>query len=519
MARADLIVVVLAAGKGTRLRSGLAKVLHRAGGRTLVEHVVRACQRLGAEIQVVVGYQDDQVRAIVAPLGCLTTLQEPLGGTGHALEVARPSLEGRAELALVVPGDAPLARTATLGGLVEHHKLSGAAATILTAQLEDPTGYGRILHNLDGSVSAIVEEKTLTATQRAIKEVNSSIYCFTLAKLWPCLAQLRPDNVHREFYLTDVIRLLNERGERVEAMPTADPEEVLGANTRAELARVDRIFRQRKAAALMDAGVTIYLPETVLIDPDVEVRADTVIEPAVQLLGATRIGTGCTIRTGSVLSDSVLEEDVLVRQHCLIVASRLGRGAIVGPFAHLRDGAELRPGARVGNYVEVKKSVLAEGVKAMHLSYLGDATIGCDTNIGAGTITCNFDGIRKNPTKIGERVFVGSGTELVAPIEVGDGAYIAAGSTVTEDVPAEALAIARGRQVTKPGWAALRRTQMAAAAAALAPKRAESPPEEAPPPPEKSQTTAAGSNSGPARLPGAKPHRRKIARKSRRSRK
>jgi bifunctional UDP-N-acetylglucosamine pyrophosphorylase / glucosamine-1-phosphate N-acetyltransferase len=510
MASADWIVVVLAAGKGTRLHSALAKVLHRAGGRTLVEHVVKACRRLDAEIHVIVGYQADEVRALLVPLGCRTILQEPVGGTGHALEVALPSLEGRGEHLLVVPGDAPLIRTATLAALVEHHKLSGAAATILTAQLDDPAGYGRILRNLDGSVSAIIEEKALTPVQRAIREVNSSVYCFTLAKLRPCLAELRPDNVHRELYLTDVIRLLNERRERVEAMPAADPEEVLGANTRAELARVDRIFRQRKAAALMESGVTIYLPETVLIDPEVRVGADTVIEPAVQLLGATRVGAGCTIRTGSVLSDALLDDEVTVRQHCLIVASRLGKGAVVGPFAHLRDGAELRPGARVGNYVEVKKSVLAEGVKAMHLSYLGDATIGADTNIGAGTITCNFDGVRKNPTKIGERVFVGSGTELVAPVEIGDGAYLAAGSTITEDVPADALGIARGRQVTKPGWAALRRARMVAAAAAVAPKPPETAPAEtaaeAPSPPEKPQAAAAGANPR-RRKPRAKPRR------------
>jgi bifunctional UDP-N-acetylglucosamine pyrophosphorylase/glucosamine-1-phosphate N-acetyltransferase len=516
MAQTKLIVVVLAAGKGTRLHSELAKVLHRAGGRTLVEHVVRACQPLaaaGAEMHVVVGHQAEEVRAIVTPLGCQTILQEPQRGTGHALEAAKAAIKGRGEPALVVPGDAPLIRTETLRKLIEQHQRSRAAATILTAELDDPTGYGRIVRHADGSVAAIVEESALWPTQRAIREVNSGIYCFMLAKLWPCLAELRPENIHRELYLTDAIRLLTERGERVEAIRAADPAEALGANTRAELALVDRIFRQRKAAALMESGVTIYLPETVLIDPDVEVGADTVIEPAVQLLGATRIGRGCTVRTASVLADAALEDDVVVRQHCLVVASRLGRGTVVGPFAHLRDGAELKPGARVGNYVEVKKSVLAEGVKAMHLSYVGDASVGRDTNLGAGTITCNFDGVRKNPTRIGERVFVGSGTELVAPIEVGDGAYIAAGSTVTENVPADALAIARGRQVTKPGWAAARRARMAA----MAPPQ----PEDAPEAPSAAQGRAAkatpGRDGGPAALTRSKARGKRRAAKAKRA--
>jgi bifunctional UDP-N-acetylglucosamine pyrophosphorylase/glucosamine-1-phosphate N-acetyltransferase len=277
------------------------------------------------------------------------------------------------------------------------------------------------------------------------------------------LAQLRPENVHRELYLTDAIALLNQRGEKVLAQVAADPREILGCNTRAELAEVDRAFRERKRAALMDSGVTIYLPETVLVDADVVVGADTVIEPGVQLLGRTRVGERCTIRAGSVLSDVVLDEGVTVRQHCVIASSHLGKNSVVGPFAHLRDGADLRPGARIGNYVEVKKSVLEEGVKAMHLSYIGDARVGRETNIGAGTITCNYDGVRKNRTTIGRRVFVGSDTALVAPVKVGDGAYIAAGSTITEDVPSNALAVARGLQANKPGWAAKRRAEMAAA--------------------------------------------------------
>jgi bifunctional UDP-N-acetylglucosamine pyrophosphorylase / glucosamine-1-phosphate N-acetyltransferase len=465
MATSDFVVVILAAGKGTRLKSAVAKVLHRAGGRTLVEQVVRACQPLKARAMIaVVGHQSEEVTAVVAPFGVRTILQQPQRGTGHAVLVTRRAVPARAKFAMVVPGDAPLVRTGTLATLARMHEQSGAAATILSAEVENPAGYGRIVRGEDGSVKAIAEDSALTQEQRAIREINSSIYCFTLDKLWPLLGALRPANAHRELYLTDAIALLRQKGETVEADRAADPDEVLGCNTRADLAAVDAVFRRRKRAALMDAGVTIELPETVLIDPEVTIGTDTRIEPCVQLLGRTRIGAGCTIRTGCVLTDAVLEDNVLVKPHSLVVASHLSRGSQVGPFAHLRDGARLEENARVGNFVEVKKSVLGEGAKAMHLTYLGDAHVGGGTNIGAGTITCNYDGVRKNPTTIGKRVFIGSDTALVAPVRVGDGAYIAAGSVITENVPPDALGVARGRQVNKPGWAAARRRAMAAAA-------------------------------------------------------
>jgi bifunctional UDP-N-acetylglucosamine pyrophosphorylase/glucosamine-1-phosphate N-acetyltransferase len=465
MAIPDSVIVILAAGKGTRLKSALAKVLHRAGGRSLVEHVVRACQALKArEIVVVVGHQAEEVTASLAPLGVKTALQQPQRGTGHAMLVARRAIPSRAKFAILLPGDAPLIRTETLAALARAHRESGAAATILSAEIENPDGYGRIVRGDDGSVSAIVEDSALTADQRAICEINSSIYCFTLEKLWPCLGSLKPQNVHKELYLTDAIALLRQKDEKVQAVMAADPDEVLGCNTRADLAAVDAVFRRRKRADLMDAGVTMELPETVLIDPEVTAGADTRIEPCVQLLGRTRIGAGCTIRTGSVLTDAVLEDNVLVKPYSVVTASHLSRGAQVGPFAHIRDGARLEENARVGNFVEVKKSVLGEGVKAMHLTYLGDARVGGGTNIGAGTITCNYDGVQKHPTTIGKRVFIGSDTALVAPVRVGDGAYVGAGSTITENVPADALGLARGRQVNKPGWAAARRRELAAAA-------------------------------------------------------
>ncbi len=465
MATSDFVVVILAAGKGTRLKSARAKVLHRAGGRSLVEHVVRACQPLKArEIIAVVGHQAEDVTGTVAPLGVKTALQQPQRGTGHAMLVARRAIPSRAKFAILLPGDAPLIRTETLAALARAHKETNAAATILSAEIENPAGYGRILRSDGGSVSAIVEDSALTDDQRAIREINSSIYCFTLEKLWPCLGSLKPQNVHKELYLTDAIAVLREKGENVQAVLAADPDEVLGCNTRADLAAVDAVFRRRKRAAVMDGGVTIEMPETVLIDPEVTVGADSRIEPCVQLLGKTRIGSNCTIRTGSVLADAVLEDNVLVKPHTMVIASHLSRGTQVGPFAHLRDGARLEENARVGNFVEVKKSVLGEGVKSMHLTYLGDARIGAGTNIGAGTITCNYDGVNKNPTTIGKRVFIGSDTALVAPVRVGDGAYVGAGSVITENVPADALGLARGRQVNMPGWAATRRRQMAAAA-------------------------------------------------------
>jgi bifunctional UDP-N-acetylglucosamine pyrophosphorylase/glucosamine-1-phosphate N-acetyltransferase len=464
MPLSDCVFVILAAGKGTRLRSGLAKVLHRAGGRTLVEHVVRASQPLRPRsIVAVIGHQSEQVSAVLEPLGVTTVLQDPQRGTGHAVLVARRAIGNRARVAIVMPGDAPLVRTDTLAALVQLHRQGNAAATILSAEVANPSGYGRIVRRPDDTVAAIVEDSALTDDQRSINEINSSIYAFTLDRLWPVLGHIRPDNRHRELYLTDAIALLRQNGETVLAQIAPDPDEVLGCNTRADLAGVDEVFRRRKRDALMADGVTIEMPDTVRVDPDVTVGVDTVLEPGVHLLGKTRIGANCTIRTGSILTDAVLADGVLVKPYSVVTASQLDEGAQVGPFAHVRETARMMKGARVGNFVEVKKSVLGEGVKAMHLTYLGDARVGAGSNIGAGTITCNYDGANKHPTIIGRRVFIGSDSALVAPVRIGDGAYVGAGSTITENVPAEALALARGRQVNKPGWAAARRREMAAA--------------------------------------------------------
>ncbi len=462
----DLAIVILAAGKGTRLKSSLAKVLHPAGGRSLVEQVLRSCAPLKArKTIVVVGHQADRVTALTEPLGALAVLQQPQNGTGHALLVARRAL-GNAKFAIILPGDAPLIRTETLQALLAAHRSANASATILTAVLADPNGYGRILRRSGSSVAAIVEESQLSDNQREINEINSSIYCFTLQKLWPALAQVKPNNKHREIYLTDAVAVMAANGETVLAQIAADSREVLGCNTRADLAAVDRIFREAKRDALMNGGVSIQLPETVLIDPEVTAGEDTLLEPGVQLLGATKIGARCIIRTGSVLAGAVLGDDVVVEAHSVVAQSRLDSDVVIGPFARLRAGTHLKSGARIGNFVEVKNSTVGEGTKAMHLTYLGDAKIGVKSNIGAGTITCNYDGFHKHPTTIGSRVFIGSDSALVAPVRIGDGAYVAAGSTITENVPADGLGIARGRQVTKPGWAAKKRRALASAGAA-----------------------------------------------------
>src|ERR1700738_3769896 len=456
----DVAILILAAGKGTRLKSNVAKVLHQAGGRPLAEHVVRACLPLKVKkIVVVVGHQAEQVTAVVEPLGAVTVLQQPQNGTGHAMLVAKRAL-GNARFVIVLPGDAPLIRTETLRALLEKHRTGNAAATLLTAVVADPAGYGRVVRKSGETVAAIVEDSQLAPEQRELNEINSSIYCFTLAKLWPALAKVKPNNKHRELYLTDAIAALANSGETVLAEIAPDARETLGCNTRADLAEVDRTFREWKRAELMNAGVTILLPETVLVDPEVIAGEDTILEPCVQLLGITKIGARCTIRTGGVLQDATLGDDVMVEAHCVGAESKLDSAAKIGPFARLRPLTHLKAGAQIGNFVEVKKSTIGEGTKAMHLSYLGDTKIGKKANIGAGTITCNYDGFHKYPTQIGHKVFIGSDSTLVAPIRIGDGAYVAAGSTITENVAPGALGIARGRRDNKPGWAAKKRRQL-----------------------------------------------------------
>ena len=462
MTNQDVAILILAAGRGTRLKSSLAKVLHAAGGRSLVEHVVRACEPLRAKkIIAVVGHQSEKVAAVLEPFAVTTVLQQPQNGTGHALLVAKRAI-GNAKYVLVLPGDAPLVRTETLRALINKHKKGNAAASILTAVLADPSGYGRILRKSGDTVAAIIEESQLTPEQHELNEINSSMYSFTTAKLWPALAQVKPNNKHREIYLTDAISVLNAKGEAVLAEIAENAQETLGCNTRADLAGVDRAFREWKRDELMNSGVTIQLPETVLIDPEVTAGEDTVIEPCVQLLGKTKVGARCVIKTGSVIQDSVLGDNVTIEPHCVITKSRVDSGVVAGPFARMRPESHVKEGARIGNFVELKKSVVGEGSKVPHLSYIGDTRIGAKSNIGAGTITCNYDGFAKHPTAIGNKVFIGSDSVLVAPVRIGNGAYVAAGSVITDNVPSDALGIARGRQANKAGWAAKKRREMAA---------------------------------------------------------
>ncbi len=457
--KTDFAVAILAAGLGTRMKSRHAKVLHRAGGQTLIELVTATATRLvrPERVHIVVGYQADLVRRAAESYGVKFLLQKEQLGTGHAVRIGRDALQAGAPNLLVLYGDCPLVAAETLQALMERHLASKAAATVLTTRLEDPTGYGRMIRTSSGEIEAIVEEKAATAEQKAITEINSGIYCFQTSPLFDCLDRVRPDNAAGEYYLTDVIACLVTRGLHVDGSFTAESSQVLGVNTRAELADVDRVLRSRKVQKLMLEGVTIERPETVVVDAGVAIAPDTVLEAFVQVLGRSSIGSDCVVRSHSIISDSVLAGGVIVEPFSWINESEVESGARIGPYARLRTGNHVGPEARVGNFVELKKTRLGARSKAQHLAYLGDSTIGADVNIGAGTITCNYDGVSKHATVIEDGAFVGSNTTLVAPIEIGAGAYLAAGSVITEKVPPESLGIARSRQTNKPGWAERRK--------------------------------------------------------------
>jgi bifunctional UDP-N-acetylglucosamine pyrophosphorylase/glucosamine-1-phosphate N-acetyltransferase len=453
-------IVIMAAGKGTRLKSSRAKVLHQIGGKPLLAHVIAAAQQVvpAHDIHVVIGHQAEAVRAAVESTGVRFVLQPEQRGTGHAIMCAREQVQGYKNL-LVLSGDVPLIRPETIKELRDFHLKKQAAMSILTAEPSDPTGYGRILRAGGDRVRAIVEQKALSKTQEKIREINSGIYAFAAQPLFSHIDRLKNDNAHGEFYLTDTAALLVGAKKPVLALKAADAAEILGANTLAELAALDASLRAHKCDELMAAGVTIYRPETCVIDSEVEIGADTIVEPFVQILGSTRIGSGCRIRSYCVISDSNLADDVVVRPGCIIDQANVSAGAVLGPYSHLRPGSEIGENAHVGNFVETKKARLGRGSKANHLTYLGDAAIGDGVNIGAGTITCNYDGEKKHVTVIDDGAFIGSDSTLVAPVRVGKGAYVAAASCITDDVPEDSLAIGRGRQETKEGWAKNRRSK------------------------------------------------------------
>ena len=456
-------IAILAAGKGTRLKSKLPKVIHQIGGRPLLGHVIVAAAKVVApkDIFCIIGHEADRVRKTVESYGTGFVEQREQRGTGHALMQCREALVGY-EHVLVLSGDVPLIRTETITAVRDFHVDKHSDMTILTAEPPDPFGYGRILRrSVDGKttdeVEAIVEQKQLKPGQQNVREINSGIYAFNVKELFARLDRLTTDNPHGEFYLTDIARILQSDGKKVLAVRAEDSNEVLGINTRRELAILDDMLRTRKTDELMDNGVTIYRPETVMIDPDVTVGQDTVIEPFVQLLGRTQVGSDTVIRSYTVITNSKIGDRVLVRHGCVMEDAEVGNAALIGPYSHLRPASQIGEGAHVGNFVETKKTKLGKGSKANHLTYLGDSEIGEGVNIGAGTITCNYDGVNKFGTVIEDGVFVGSDTTLVAPIKVGKGAYIGAASCITEDIPADGLGLTRPPLVIKENWASEKR--------------------------------------------------------------
>ncbi len=456
----DIHVVVLAAGKGTRMKSARPKVLHLAAGLPLIDHVLRAASALSpSSVVLIVGHQAEQLKdALQARPGLSFASQEPQLGTGHALLQAEPLLGAKSGTLVLLSGDVPLLRAESLAALVRSHEERHAAATVLTAVVPSPAGYGRIVRE-GGRIARIVEHKDASADERGIGEINSGIYAFDLGPLFAALREIGSSNAQGEYYLPDLVRIYRDRGLTVETVVLEDSREILGVNSRKELAEVAAILRAAKNEALMESGVTIVDPAATYIAPDVTVGADTVIHPGVHLEGRTQIGVRCEIHSGVRIVDSSVDDGVVINNFCVIVESHVSSGARLGPFTHLRPQSDVGEDAHVGNFVELKKTSMGKGAKASHLTYLGDATIGAKVNVGAGTITCNYDGVSKNRTIVEDGAFIGSDSQLIAPVRVGAGAYVAAGSTITDDVPADAFAISRGRQITKDGWVSRNKKQ------------------------------------------------------------
>lgn len=455
----------MAAGKGTRLKSKLPKVLHEVGGKSLLAHVVVSAAQIvpASDIFAIVGHEAYLVRKALDKTGINFVHQQPQQGTGHALMVARNALKPY-DTVVVLSGDAPMIQPATIRRLLDFHLAHAPAMTILSANLHDPTGYGRVLRRgKSAQVQAIVEEKSASPAQKLINEINSGFYAFSVPQLQQHIDRLQNNNPHGEFYLTDMAGVFQKAKLPVLATEAENPHEILGGNTRAELVQIDREMRLAKCLALMAEGVTIFSPQSCVIDSDVVVGSDTVIEPFVQLLGDTKIGSNCRVRSYSIVENSRIADRVTIRPGSLIEDSIVQANAILGPYTHLRPGSDIGEGAHIGNFVEVKKTRIGKGSKANHLTYLGDAEIGEGVNIGAGTITCNYDGSAKHETIIEDGVFIGSDSTLVAPIRIGPNAYVGAASCITDDVPQGALALGRARQTLKKGWVAARKKSRNAA--------------------------------------------------------
>ena len=449
-----IATIILAAGKGTRMKSDLVKVLHSLLGLPMLSYTIDLSlnEIKSKKTIVVVGHQADQIKERFKDTRIQFTLQEEQLGTGHAVLQAIPFLQKFNGTVLILCGDVPLVRGETLRSFINHFWENESTLSVLTAVVEHPLGYGRILRSREGWLEKIVEEKDASEEERMIREINTGIFCVKAPFLMEGLTEIGQENAQGEYYLTDLVEIARRRGLRCSAHQVADPVEVMGINTRVDLAIANEVLRQEKVKDLMLSGVTIIDPKTTYVDRMVEIGRDTILYPNCSLQGKTRIGERCIIESNSNISDSIIGNEVTIRSSSVVTESKVEEGASIGPLAHLRPLSEVKTGARIGNFVEVKKSVIGKGTKASHLAYIGDSILGKEVNIGAGTITCNYDGFEKHQTIIGDRVFVGSNVELVAPVKVGNNSSIGAGTTVTKDVPEGALAISRVKQKNIEGW-------------------------------------------------------------------
>lgn len=449
-----LAAVILAAGKGTRMRSKTPKVLQTLAGRPMISYAIGLAQALSASpMVVVVGHQAEQIKPVLPPEGWIAVEQTEQLGTGHAMRQAEEILKDFPGHVLVSHADVPLLRVDTLHRLVEVHRDSGAVATLLTAVMERPGRLGRVVREPTGQVARIVEALDATELERDIREVNTGTYCFQARFLFAALQDLTPNNVKGEYYLTDVIGAACRLGLQVQGVQVEDWREAVGVDSKADLANAETILRQRVLDGLMANGVTILDPHSTYVHPDVRVGADTVLHPNTYLYGRTVIGENCQVWPNTVIRDSILEDGVIIYPSCVITSSRIAADAQVGPFAHLRPESDLKERVKIGNFVEVKKSQIGADSKASHLSYIGDVVMGKDVNVGAGFIACNYDGDNKHETIIDDGVFIGSDSQVIAPLRIGQGAYIATGTTVRKDVPPHALVYNTKDQVHRDNWA------------------------------------------------------------------